>query len=67
MNIHIGRWLFQVIWWEWRWNIGYWRWPPLETRKRGEAVLPGHWMNFGFHGLYIGPVEFRFHPNHKRT
>lgn len=66
MNIHIGKRLFQVVWWGWRWNVGYWRWPPLETRQDIDRVTPGTGMKFGFHGLYIGPVEFRFHPQNRQ-
>jgi hypothetical protein len=55
---------FQVVFWPdpREWSLGYWRWPPFETRLEGESVLPGHWLNFGFHGFCLGPVELRYWP-----
>ena len=50
---------FQIVWWGWYWRFGYWRWPNIEMRLEGEKASPGKWMNFGFHGLNLGPVEIR--------
>lgn len=66
MNLQVGGKLFQVIWWGWRWNVGYWRWPNLRTQQDIERVT-GRKVKFGFYGLYIGPVEFRFHPHRRHT
>lgn len=66
MNIQFRGRLFQVIWWGVNWRVRYWRWPPLEERKRIEVFNPGEGSAFGFHGLLIGPVEFRFHPYQTR-
>ncbi|HZS57590.1 MAG TPA: hypothetical protein VFA65_24530 [Bryobacteraceae bacterium] len=66
--MRIGKKLFQVVWWGLaeHWTCwGYWRWPPLEERLRGETVLPGKWINFGFHSFSFGPVELRYWPNNR--
>jgi hypothetical protein len=65
MNVRISRYLFQVVWWGWRWNVGYWRWPPADVRQEIDKATPGRGATFGFHGVYIGPVEFRFHPDNR--
>jgi hypothetical protein len=64
MNIHLGRVLFQIVWWGWPLRFGYWRWPSFEDRQRGETVSPGRWMKLGFHSFSVGPAEFRLHLHH---
>lgn len=56
MNLQLGNRLFQVIWWGWRWNVGYWRWPPRRTRDDLGARTDYSPSSGGFNNL-IGSLS----------